>query len=286
VLFVDDETDFLDMIRSAASASQPQWDILIADTTAKALATFKEQPVHLAAIDVNMPVLDGSQFLTLLNRQYPATIKVMLTGVPNDSIRDESLKNGAELFLEKPTSFVEQEILFAMLNEVMARRPEDGFQGVLQQVGLVDVIQMACLGGSSSVLEVNSPRKRGEIYIRNGAIIHASAGNDVGQEALNRLLRLRRGEFRTRRFIEPPEESISGPWEFLLMEGAQYRDETMHLGEGDTLLLKHHAGTARNLTPTEPLPEDEATRSTGANSSVPSADSEKPVSEAAGKTQP
>jgi hypothetical protein len=28
-----------------------------------------------------MPVLDGSQFLTLLNRQYPSTVKVMLTGV-------------------------------------------------------------------------------------------------------------------------------------------------------------------------------------------------------------
>jgi hypothetical protein len=41
--------------------------------------------------------------------------------------------------------------------------------------------------------------------------------------------------------VEPPEESISAPWEFLLMEGAQFRDETMHLGEGDTLLVKHTA---------------------------------------------
>jgi DNA-binding response OmpR family regulator len=252
VLFVDDDADFLDLIRSAAAASQSQWDILIADTTAKALVILKEHTIHLAVIDVSMPVLDGSQFLTLLNRQYPSTVKVMLTGVPNESARVESLGNGAELFLEKPRSQAEQEILFAMLNEVMARRPEEGFQGVLQQVGLVDVLQMACLGGSSAVLEVKSPRKHGEVYIRNGAIIHAAAGHDTGQEALNRILRLRRGEFRTRAFVEPPEESIAAPWEFLLMEGAQFRDETMHLGEGDTLLVKHTAHLARMAAATVP----------------------------------
>ena len=245
VLFVDDDQDFLDVIQASAAASQSEWDILIADTTAKALAIFKEHSIHLAVIDVSMPVLDGSQFLTLLNRQYPSTVKVMLTGVQSDSTRAESLGNGAELFLEKPRNQSEQEILFVMLNEVMTRRPEDGFQGVLQQVGLVDVIQMACLGGSSAVFEVKSPRKRGEIFIRNGAIIHATAGEDTGQAALNRLLRLRRGEFRTRTFVEPPEKSISAPWEFLLMEGAQFRDETMHLGEGDTLFMKSPGGWSR-----------------------------------------
>jgi DNA-binding response OmpR family regulator len=246
VLFVDDDPDFLDVIQTAAAASQSQWDILIADTTAKALAILKEQPIHLAAIDVNMPVLDGSQFLTLLNRQYPSTTKVMLTGVPSEQSRAESLVNGAELYLEKPRSQAEQEVLFAMLNEVMRQRSDDGFRGVLQQVGLVDVIQMACLAGSSAVLEVKSPRKRGEVYIRNGAIIHAKSGDDTGQVALNRLLRMPRGEFRTRPFVEPPEVSITAPWEFLLMEGAQFRDETMHLGEGDTLLMSYAGGHPRS----------------------------------------
>jgi DNA-binding response OmpR family regulator len=259
VMFVDDDRDFLELIQSAAALSQTQWDILIADSTAKALAILKEQPIHLAIIDVNMPVLDGSQFLTLLNRQHPSMMKVMLTGVPNEATRMESLGNGAELFLEKPRDQSEQEILFAMLNEVMARRSEEGFQGVLQQVGLVDVIQMACLGGSSAVLEIKSPRKNGEVFIRNGAIIHAQAGLDIGQEALNRLLRLRRGEFRTRAFVEPGEETISAPWEFLLMEGAQFRDETMHLGEGDTLLMKRSHGHAPDAGSTKLLTKGGAT---------------------------
>jgi DNA-binding response OmpR family regulator len=255
VLFVDDDPDFLELMRSAAGSSQGEWDILIADTSAKALAILKEQPVHLVVIDLSMPVIDGSQFLTLLNRQYPSTLKVMLTGVPSESARTESLGNGAELFLEKPRNQSEEEILFAMLNELMRRRPEDGFHGVLRQVGLVDVIQMACLGGSSAVFEVKSARKRGEIYIRNGAIVHVSAGQATGQGALNRLLRLRQGEFRTRAYAAPPEESISAPWEFLLMEGAQFRDETMHLGEGDTLFMNHVNAQAIDAVAANDLPE-------------------------------
>ncbi len=239
ILFVDDDPDFLDLIRASAAASGNHWDILIANTTAKALALCKEHTIHLAVIDVSMPVIDGSQFLTLLNRQYPAMLKVMLTATPSDSARSESLGNGAELFLEKPRNQAEQEILFVTLNEVMTRRPEEGFRGVLQQVGLGDVIQMACLGGNTTVFEVTSRHKHGEIYIRNGAIIHVTFGEEVGQRALNRLLRLKRGEFHARDFMEPPEHSISAPWEFLLMEGAQFRDETMHLGEGDTLFMKN-----------------------------------------------
>ena len=249
VLFVDDDLDFLEVIRAAATATQPHWDILIADTTVKAVAILIEHSVNLAVIDVNLPVLDGSQFLTLLNHQYPSTIKVMLTGVTSESMRTECLGNGAELYLEKPRDQAEQEILFTMLNEVMEQRPDEGFRGVMQQVGLVDVIQMACLGGSSAVLEVRSARKRGEIYIRNGAIIHATAGNNSGQEALNRLLGLRRGEFRTRAFVEPPQESLSAHWEFLLMSGAQFRDENMHLGEQDTMFLNYLDNPSR--TPAE-----------------------------------
>jgi CheY-like chemotaxis protein len=251
VLFVDDDLDFLEVIRAAATATQHHWDILIADTTVKAVAMLIEHSINLAVIDVNLPVLDGSQFLTLLNHQYPSTIKVMLTGVTSESMRTECLGNGAELYLEKPRNQAEQEILFTMLNEVMAQRPDEGFRGVMQQVGLVDVIQMACLGGSSAVLEVKSARKRGEIFIRNGAIIHATAGNNSGQEALNRLLRLKRGEFRTRAFVEPPQESLSAHWEFLLMSGAQFRDEHMHLGEQDTMFLTYLDDPSRTLAETE-----------------------------------
>jgi CheY-like chemotaxis protein len=238
VLFVDDDRHFLETIRDTLGGlSQESWEIVLAETTAQALAVLREQTIHLMVIDLRMPVLDGGQFLDLLNRRYSSIAKVILTAFPSDAARAACLASGAELFLEKPQSREQCESLYATLNELMKARPDEGFQGLLRRIGLADLLQMQCLGQSSSVVEVKSTRKRGEIYIQNGVIIHAVCGERQGQSALNRLLRLGRGEFRIKPFVEPPERTIVGAWEYVLMEAAQARDESIHRGEGDTIFV-------------------------------------------------
>jgi CheY-like chemotaxis protein len=239
VLFIDDDPAFLEMIRRVSTElSRGAWEVLVADSAALALGILGEQTVHLAVLDVEMPVLDGAQFLGLLNRRHPQLIKAVLTGYATESIRAACLANGAELFLEKPRTRSGQESLVAALNELLKIRAEEGFQGVLRRVGLVDLIQLECLNRHSCVLLVKGRWRAGEIYIRDGAIIHAVCGDRTGQKAMNRLLRLERGEFRLKSFSAPSEESIAGSWESILMEAMQVRDETRHLGEGDTLVIK------------------------------------------------
>jgi CheY-like chemotaxis protein len=239
VLFIDDDPAFLEMIaRVLHELSQGAWEILVADNVSKALDIMQERPVHLAVLDIQMPVLDGTQFLRLLSRRHPQLIKAVLTGFASDSARAESLSQGADLFLEKPRSRTEQESLYAALNELLKTRSEDGFQGLLRRVGLVDVIQLECLSGRSCVLTIQAPRRHGEIFIRDGNLIHAACGELTGQKALNRLLRLQRGEFRLVAYVDPPEQSLHSSWESLLMEAAQVRDEMSQSGESDTLMLQ------------------------------------------------
>jgi two-component system chemotaxis response regulator CheB len=239
VLFVDDDRQFLEsMARVLGGLSHGSWEIHLAESPARVLELLQEHTVHLVVIDVEMPVLDGIQLLGLLNRRYPQVLKVVLTGFGSESVRAACLSNGAELFLEKPRSTSEQESLFAALNELMRSKPEDGFHGVLRRVGLVDVIQLECLCRHSSVLEIKSSRRKGEIYIEDGTLIHAQCGALIGQEALNKMLRLSRGEFRLKSYVAPPERSLEGSWESMLMEAARVRDESGQLGEGDTLLWK------------------------------------------------
>ena len=96
---------------------------------------------------------------------------------------------------------------------------------MLRRVGLQDVIQMECLGRNSSVLEVYNEHVLGRIYIENGNIIHAAGGDLTGERALQQLLALPGGSFELVPFELPPQNTISGPWEFLLMEAARVRDE-------------------------------------------------------------
>jgi len=213
------------------SYSEGLWDVLVATDAAKGLTILRDRKIDLLVIDVHMPVMDGLQFLGLLHRRYPNISKAVLTGDASDPYRATCLSNGAELFLLKPTSPEGWQSLFVALNELVKFQPEEGFRGVLRRVGLQDVLQMECLARSSSVLEVSNAETHGNIFVRDGQIIHAQAGDLTGEEAFNRLMSLTGGQFNLKPFVEPPTMTISGSWEFLLMEAARQRDEAQ---ESDT----------------------------------------------------
>ena len=78
------------------------------------------------------------------------------------------------MFLEKPRDPADLEIIFTTLRELARHKPvATGFRGVLRQVSLEDVIQMECLNRNSSILEVNAGQWQGQIFIKDGAILHA-----------------------------------------------------------------------------------------------------------------
>jgi len=227
VLFIDDNLQFLEMIeRLMGNWSRGEWQIFLAQNSGKALLILQEHAIDLAVVDVQMPVVDGIQFLALLNRKYPHVQKVTLSAYADEASRTACLSQGAELFLEKPRDPADLELIFTTLRELARHKPvATGFRGVLRQVSLEDVIQMECLNRNSSILEVNAGNWHGKIFIKDGSILHAEAGGRNGESALNKILSLKGGEFNLKNFVEPPQQSIDGQWEFLLMEAARVRDE-------------------------------------------------------------
>ena len=226
VLFVDDEPDFLQAVQEAfVLLSVGQWEVHTACTADAALERLKLRKMDLVVVDVVMPLLDGIQFLHLLGKRYPNVKKVSFTGYATEDKRTACLAAGAELFIEKPKSGEGFKSVYAMLDDLMNYEPQQGFQGMLRRVGLQDVIQMECLGRNSSLLEVYNDHVLGRIYIEEGNIIHAAGGDLAGERALQRLLALPGGSFELVPFERPPEVTINGPWEFLLMEAARLRDE-------------------------------------------------------------
>lgn len=226
VLFVDDDLAFLGTVSELMSVlSEGHWEVLTAESASRAFAVLQAQTVDLAVIDVQMGVMDGIQMLSMLNRGYPNVQKVVLTGHASEKYRAACLSSGAELYLEKPTNPVGWQSLYGVLNELVKMRPEEGFRGVLRKVGLQDVIQMECLARSSSVLEISNARVSGKIYIETGQIVHAQVADLTGEEAFNQLLGLGGGQFNLKPFSEPPSRTVTGQWEFLVMEAARKSDE-------------------------------------------------------------
>jgi CheY-like chemotaxis protein len=233
VLFLDDDAQFLEVLQGLArERKRGEWEVLSAQTTAMALALLQSQKVDLAVIDLRMPVVDGMQFLQLVHRQYPQMKKVILSAFVEEAWRRNAAQAGAEMVIEKPVSPEGYDSVLAALTELLRVQPAEGFHGVLHKVGIEDVLQMECLSRHSLVLEVGSSEVSGRIFIKRGEIVHAEAGGLAGEAAFERLILLKGGEFNHLPFTEPPERTVNGPWEFLLMEAVRKRDEASADAQG------------------------------------------------------
>lgn len=253
VLFVDDSVEFLDVTQQIMSTiAGPQWEVHSAQNVGQAMNLIDEKQIDLVVLDVHMPVVDGMQFLSLLSRKHPNVLKAVLTGDTSEVNRTMCLSRGAELFLAKPHEETEWLPLFNCLNEIGRFQPQEGFRGVLRRVGLQDVLQMECLSRNSALLEITTKELRGRVYIFEGQIIHAEAGERTGTEAFNYLMGLTGGEFAQKPFVMPARRTISDSWEFLLMEAARRNDEA---GGDDTEVSEPPRPT--ELREMEPIPEFE-----------------------------
>lgn len=102
ILIVDDDTAFTGIFKEFLLAHRPgTWVMHTADHYAPALTCLKENPIDLIVLDLNMPVMDGLQLLSLIKRTHPAIPVVMLTGLATPENRATSLRTGAALFLDK-----------------------------------------------------------------------------------------------------------------------------------------------------------------------------------------
>jgi CheY-like chemotaxis protein len=225
VLLVDDDAQFLGLLKEFfLTKREPSWMVHTAGEYSEVLECLKRHEVDLVVLDIQMPIMDGLQLLKLLRRGHPTLPIVLLSGVVTQEKRDYALQNGATLVLEKLEAVQGFDRIFPAL-EAAAEPRAEGFKGVMRQVGLIELLQMECLGRKSSVMEIRGPDTNGRIYISEGAIIHAECEQEFGRPALAVLLRLKGGEFHLAPFVQPDRKTIDEGWEGLLMDVAQASDE-------------------------------------------------------------
>jgi len=103
-----------------------------------------------------------------------------------------------------------------------------GFDGVVQGVTLLDLIQMECLSMSIRAVRVeHSGRsgRSGRIFFTGGQIVHAEVDALKGEPALFELLRWSAGSFIIEDGLRPLEDTIDRDWHTLVMAAAHVSDE-------------------------------------------------------------
>jgi len=230
VLLLDDDPDLLDMYKDILSQLPSRPEIFTATSGARAMAMLEADTFRLLICDLRMPKMDGLQVLSIVRRKYPQLRTVVLTSVVDEQFRSRVYALGVDLFWHKPGT--EQEIkMFLECIESLLGRVEGGFRGV-QSKSLVDIIQLECLSQSSALLRITNGGLTGRIWIQNGELIDAEAGELAGEAAFQKILSWRAGMFETLPAEPNRPRKISKPYSTLLLESAQALDESRITDDG------------------------------------------------------
>lgn len=107
-LFVDDDARFLGYLKESLlllcgkHANAPS--IIISENVTDALILIQKESPSIVITDIQMPQVDGFQFLRLLNTKYPKINKVVLTGQSSPQIEGLCKKNEVARHFIKPST--------------------------------------------------------------------------------------------------------------------------------------------------------------------------------------
>jgi len=221
ILIVDDEVKLLKMLKKTLSVDQDLYEVLLADNAKKAIEILAEEDISLVVSDIKMPGMSGIELFAIIRVTCPDLKVIFMTAYATEMIRQAIEANSRLLLIEKPFSHHDlRKMIIEILNE-----NKTGFDGVLKDIELTDIIQMCCLSSGDVSISVNKGFKKGTIFIRNGEVVHSECDALNGEEAFYEIVSWEGGKFEILKSIDYKEKTIQRDWKYLLIEGTRLLDE-------------------------------------------------------------
>src|SRR5688572_8847028 len=142
VLFVDDEPLAIESV--VRSMRRSGLEMLTATSAARGLALLEQNAVDVVVSDQQMPGMQGHEFLEVVAKRWPSTVRIMLTGQAEFEVAQRAINRGSiHQFLVKPC---DSATLFAALNSALQRiELERAGRGLLRTVrkqrGALDLLE-------------------------------------------------------------------------------------------------------------------------------------------------
>jgi CheY-like chemotaxis protein len=225
ILLLDDDPDVLELYQQMLLQLPSQPEVHIASSGARAMSMLDAEPFSVLVCDLNMPKMDGLQVIAIVRRKYPRLRTVVITGLADEQMRARAYAMGVDLYLEKPANQQEFGFLQDCVESLLDKEQTAGFRGV-QSKTLVDLVQLECLSGSSSVLKITNGKLDARIWIQNGEVIDARADEQEGEAAFRRILSWKTGNFEILPAEAEHPRKIETSYQAILLDSAQAVDES------------------------------------------------------------
>lgn len=125
LLLVDDDAHVLNALATCLRRVRDRYHVRTAIGAQEALQAMREQPADLVITDIRMPGTDGEALLVALQHEWPATVRLVLSGQHEPAVA-RRLSTLAHLFLAKPVEIAQLVETLDRMSAVLDRltRPE------------------------------------------------------------------------------------------------------------------------------------------------------------------
>lgn len=187
ILIVDDELIFVRSVKNFLLQKNLNYAIKTAYNGREALNILDEEKIDLVILDINMPVVDGIQFLMELHNKKIWLPIIILTGVEIMTAEQEVKifkEYGIIEYLAKPVDFDElNEKVEEVLNHFeIVKKPSSG-------IGIPTILRVIESERRTGVLTIHLTDGPARIFFRSGEVIDAEAKGLSPREAFERSLR-------------------------------------------------------------------------------------------------
>jgi CheY-like chemotaxis protein len=212
LLFVDDTPAILKLLE--AIFKPKGYTSHFARHGREAVNLLQKQTIDLIILDLDMPVMNGYEFLVYLQKHNVdiPVIVITATKVANH----EFLDNHGVTFLEKP-------FLPTVIVKKVEELLEDGNQ--LRGISLASFLQLLGLERKSGAITVSNAHHEGVIFLKKGEMVHAATKRVQGEAALYLMLKWTDVKLEVNFKQVSDRISIDRPLEQLLLDIFRMQDE-------------------------------------------------------------
>jgi two-component system, probable response regulator PhcQ len=137
ILVVDDEPHVTEALKRLLH--REPYEVLSASYANEALQILTYESISVVISDEKMPGMQGAEFLAMVYRHFPDTVRIMLTGHANLDLAMRAINEGQIYrFFMKPCN--EEEIRYTIRQAIQQKELEDKSRQLLRKVKKQDFI--------------------------------------------------------------------------------------------------------------------------------------------------
>jgi len=217
VMIVDDDRVILRVITNGLK-EHDELELLTALNGREAIDLLKGVEIDMVVTDLYMPVVNGLQLLSHMNRNHPGIPVIVLTGRGSRELEERVKALGDFQYFEKP---LDMNVLADIILKALYAKPAGQIHGISTSsfLQLIDIEEKIC------TLKIRSGRRLGYLYFFKGELTAAETGQLRGEKAAFEIISWENSVIEIENVCKKTSKEINKSLMHILMEGARMRDE-------------------------------------------------------------